>query len=91
MRDSIESVTGGLGVAFDTTLLALVMSILIMFPSSALQRLEESFLGEVDDYCAEHVVRRLADEPEPAFSESLLDRLVERLVEAVRRRDAAER
>jgi hypothetical protein len=67
------------------------MSILIMFPSSALQRLEESFLGEVDDYCAEHVVRRLADEPEPAFSESLLDRLVERLVEAVRRRDAAER
>ncbi len=89
MRASIESVTGGLGVAFDTTLLALVMSILIMFPSSALQRLEEGFLGQVDDYCAEHVVRRLVDAPEPLVSEQLFERLAEKLVDALRRRDAA--
>jgi len=89
MRDSIEAVTSGLGVAFDTTLLALVMSILIMFPTSALQRLEESFLSEVDDYCAEHLVRRLADEPDDARSEVVLERVVERLVAAIRGRDAA--
>jgi len=89
MRESIDTVTSGLGVAFDTTLLALVMSILIMFPSSALQRLEEGFLGQVDDYCAEHVVRRLVDAPETLANEQLFDRLAEKLVEALRRRDTA--
>lgn len=87
MRESIESVTTGLGVAFDTTLLALVMSILVMFPSTALQRLEEAFLGEVDDYCAEHLVRRLAEEPEEARSDAQLEQLVERLVVALRSRE----
>lgn len=86
MRESIESVTGGLGVAFDTTLLALVMSILIMFPSSALQRLEEAFLSEVDDYCAEHLVRRLADESDERRGDDALERLVERLIGAIRDR-----
>lgn len=89
MRDSIGSVTGGLGVAFDTTLLALVMSILIMFPSNALQRLEEAFLGDVDDYCAEHLVRRLVDEPAPATTDAVLDRLAERLLVLLRSREAS--
>jgi len=62
MKNSIGSVTGGLSVAFDTTLLALVMSILIMFPSSWLQKLEEDFLAEVEDYCDEKLVRRLSEE-----------------------------
>ena len=61
MKDSIGSVTGGLSVAFDTTLLALVMSILIMFPASSLQKMEEGFLADVEDYCDEHLVRRLED------------------------------
>jgi len=86
MRDSIGAVTGGLGVAFDTTLVALVMSILIMFPSSALQRQEESFLSEVDDYCAEHLVRRLADPPDATHAEAALEALVDRLVAALERR-----
>lgn len=89
MRESIGSVTGGLGVAFDTTLLALVMSILIMFPSNALQRLEEGFLADVDDYCAEHLVRRLVDEPAPTASDALLDRLAERLLVLLRSREAS--
>lgn len=89
MRESIESVTGGLGVAFDTTLLSLVMSILIMFPSSALQRLEESFLADVDDYCAEHLVRRLAEEQDVGHSDAQLERLVERLVAALRSHEIA--
>lgn len=62
MKDSIGSVTGGLSIAFETTLLALVMSILIMFPASWLQKLEEGFLADVEDYCDENLVRRLEDE-----------------------------
>ncbi len=61
MKDSIGSVTTGLAVAFDTTLLALVMSILIMFPASSLQKAEEDFLSAVEDYCDEKLVRRLDD------------------------------
>jgi len=80
MKESIGSVTGGLGVAFDTTLLALVMSMLIMFPANAVQRIEETLLGRVDDYCTEHLVQRLEDErdsaPDPALIEALATRLV---------------
>jgi biopolymer transport protein ExbB/TolQ len=61
MKDSIGSVTTGLALAFDTTLLALVMSILIMFPASSLQKSEEDFLAAVEDYCDERLVRRLED------------------------------
>jgi biopolymer transport protein ExbB/TolQ len=61
MKQSIGSVTTGLGVAFDTTLLALVMSIVIMFPASSLQKAEEDFLGQVDAYCDERLGRRVHD------------------------------
>jgi biopolymer transport protein ExbB/TolQ len=80
MKESIGTVTSGLGVAFDTTLLALVMSILIMFPASAVQRIEEAFLGEVDDYCAEHLVPPLRDEEPKNTDEAALTALAERLV-----------
>lgn len=88
MKESIGSVTGGLGVAFDTTLLALVMSILIMFPASAIQRIEESFLGEVEDYCAEQFVGRLRDDEETAPDDGLIEALAVRLVAAMRRVEA---
>lgn len=94
MKDSIGSVTGGLGVAFDTTLLALVMSILIMFPASAVQRIEEGLLGEVDDYCAEILVRRLRDDEEIALSgpidEALISALARRLALEMRATDGSD-
>ena len=59
MKHSIGAVTSGLCVAFDTTLLALVMSIFIMFPASSLQKAEEDFLAHVEVYCDEQLGRRL--------------------------------
>lgn len=88
MKESIGSVTGGLGVAFDTTLLALVMSILIMFPASAVQRIEEGFLGEVEDYCAEHLVRRLRDDVKPSDDGEAIAALAQKLVEMMRSADS---
>lgn len=61
MKNAIGDVTTGLAVAFDTTLLALVMSILIMFPASALQKAEEDLLGEIEEYCDVRLLPRLAD------------------------------
>lgn len=91
MKESIGSVTGGLGIAFDTTLLALVMSILIMFPASAVQRSEENLLAEVEDYCAEELVRRLRDDPRDAAEDDAIDRLAERLAERLESSSAAGR
>lgn len=61
LKDSLNNVTGGLATAFDTTLVALVMSMLVMFPSSSLQKAEEDLLNSVDEYCNENLLKRLAD------------------------------
>jgi hypothetical protein len=58
---SLEDVTGGLGTAFDTTLLALVLSLMVSFPASAIQKSEEDLLNQVDDYCNENLLKRLND------------------------------
>lgn len=63
MKQSIGAVATGLGVAFDTTLLALVTSIVLMFPMSWLQKFEESLLARVDDYCDTQLSRRLEELP----------------------------
>jgi DNA-directed RNA polymerase subunit RPC12/RpoP len=60
IKASLAPVTQALGVAFDTTLLALVMSLLVMFPASAVQKMEEDLLSSVDQYCNENVLRRLS-------------------------------
>lgn len=61
MKSSISLVTQGLGVAFDTTLLGLVVSILIMLPAAYIQKTEEDFLASVSEYCNQHLVSRLDD------------------------------
>lgn len=74
LKSSLDDVTGGLAMAFDTTLLALVMSMLIMFPASYVQKREEDLLNSVDEYCNENLLKRLkdsADRPAPGSSLSL--------------------
>jgi biopolymer transport protein ExbB/TolQ len=85
MKDSIGAVTQGLGVAFDTTLLALVMSIFIMFPTSSLQKAEEEFLAQIEDYCRKHLIGRLDDPELDAAGEGneAMQRAVDRLADAL--------
>jgi biopolymer transport protein ExbB/TolQ/DNA-directed RNA polymerase subunit RPC12/RpoP len=59
LKESLNSVTGGLSTAFDTTLVALVMSLLVMFPTTSMQKAEEDLLNDVDEYCNENLLRRL--------------------------------
>ncbi len=61
LKQSLNGVTGGLAVAFDTTLVALVMSLLVSFPASAMQKAEEDLLKWVDEYCNENMLKRLND------------------------------
>jgi biopolymer transport protein ExbB/TolQ len=59
IRTSLGQVTTGLAVAFDTTLIALVLSLLVMFPTSTLQKAEEKLLGAIDSYLDGHFLCRL--------------------------------
>lgn len=61
LKESLNGVTGGLATAFDTTLVALVMSLLVKFPTSSLQKQEEGLLNGIDDYCNENLLKRLDD------------------------------
>ena len=61
MAESLNTVFGGLGTAFDTTLLALIMSLFVKIPQSAMQKSEEDLVSNVDEYCNETLLRRLND------------------------------
>lgn len=61
VKESLGLVFGGLGVAFDTTLLALVLSLFVKIPQSALQKSEEDLVTWVDEYCNENLLKRLND------------------------------
>ena len=61
VKTALGGITGGLGVAFDTTLVALIMALFLKFPASSLQKAEEDLLNWVDEYCNENLLKRLQD------------------------------
>ena len=60
--EMMEQVTGDLGVAFYTTLLALLQSAVLMFVMHVMQEREESALNNVAQYCLRNLVNRLHEE-----------------------------
>jgi len=56
ITESMKSVFGGLGTAFDTTLIALVMSLIVKIPTSAMQKNEDSLVTIADKYCNENLL-----------------------------------
>lgn len=74
IKEAIGQVTVGLGVAFDTTLLALILTTLLMFPLTAFQRKEENLFGEIDNYLEDVLLARLpSPEQKPIVIENLED------------------
>jgi methyl-accepting chemotaxis protein len=62
IKESLSKVTSGLYTGFDTTLLALVLSVIVLFLSSWSEKSEEAVLNAVEEYCNEKVLRRLGDD-----------------------------
>lgn len=74
IKGAIAQVTISLGVAFDTTFLALMLVTLIQFPLTSLMRREGTFMAEVDIYLDEHFIRKLPSaEQQPVVIENLED------------------
>ena len=59
VEGDISGVTESLGVAFNSTFFALLVSIFIMFLVHQLQLLQERLVFETSDYCDQRLIRRL--------------------------------
>ena len=59
IKGAIANVTIGLGVAFDTTFLALMLVTFVQFPLTSIMRREATLLAEIDIYLDEHFISRL--------------------------------
>ena len=61
VKSFIDQATRHLTVAFDCTLIALVLSLALMFLVHSVQRDEEALVIDCQQYCLEHLVNRLYD------------------------------
>mgnify|MGYP002622712862 CR=1 FL=1 len=61
MKNALKDVTSGLGTAFDTTLLALCLALIVVMVQRFLEKGEGDMLIATDDYCNENLISRLDD------------------------------
>ena len=59
LKEGLGVVTGNLGIAFDTTFLALVLAMIVQLLMTVLKKREELFLDECRDYAHVNVISRL--------------------------------
>jgi biopolymer transport protein ExbB/TolQ len=59
LKPFLDTTTRHLAVAFDTTLVALVLSLILMFLLHSVQRGEEALVLDNQQYCLEHLISRL--------------------------------
>lgn len=82
VKGALGGITAGLGVAFDTTLVALIMALFLKFPASSLQKSEEDLLNWVDEYCNENLLKRLQDSPGAETPPDATSRVLQRAIDA---------
>lgn len=59
IKMGLQTVTGGLSTAFDTTLLALVSALIVQLLMTMLKKKEESFLDDCNEFCQENIISRV--------------------------------
>jgi len=57
-QEGIRKITDALGVAFDTTLWALILSIILMFLIHSFQKKQDRFFSEMKNYMIENLINR---------------------------------
>jgi biopolymer transport protein ExbB/TolQ len=63
MEGDITGVTQSLGVAFNSTFVALLLSLVLMLLVHQLQLLQERLVLEAQNYCEEHLIRHMEADP----------------------------
>lgn len=62
LMEGMKQVTSGLATAFDTTLVALCMAIVLLFPTEALRKTEYGMLDRIESFANDSILRRMSDE-----------------------------
>jgi biopolymer transport protein ExbB/TolQ len=62
IEGEIFGVTKSLGVAFNSTLIALLISIILMFLVHHLQLLQERYVLDTESYCEENLIRHMENQ-----------------------------
>ena len=62
LTSSLQSVTGGLATAFETTLIALVLALILQLMTTVMKKSEEELLLACSEYCTTNIVSRLRTE-----------------------------
>lgn len=85
IKQALGDVSAGLGVAFDTTMVGLVLSIAVMFAMSAVERMERAQLQDAEERCITQLIPRLsAGTPAAPEQRAMAERIVEELRTAIR-------
>lgn len=61
LKGAVSAITAGLATAFNTTLLGLILSMVLIFPMSTMQAREDDCLTDIDAFCNEQMLPRLND------------------------------
>lgn len=64
IKEGIGTVTSGLAIAFDTTLLALLLSVIVMIPLVLIERMESNLLLGTDIYINDYILPHLKEKSE---------------------------
>jgi biopolymer transport protein ExbB/TolQ len=59
LTSSLQTVTGGLATAFETTLVALVLALFLHLWATAMRKAEEELLYSCSEYCSQNIVGHL--------------------------------
>ena len=62
LTTSLQAVTGGLATAFETTLIALVLALILQLLATAMKKSEEELLIACSEYCSSSIVSKLRTE-----------------------------
>lgn len=86
LEQSLSRVTDGLALAFDTTAVALALTMVVMFCGFVTEKLERCVLRSVDSICEERLAHRFQREGKSSGGvEAALRRQTEMLLEAIER------
>jgi biopolymer transport protein ExbB/TolQ len=75
IKEGIGTVTKGLAVAFDTTLLALLLSVIVMIPLVLVERFESRLLLRIDVFVNDQLLPRFKEDSQ-SFDERVLNKVV---------------
>lgn len=83
IKEGIGTVTSGLAVAFDTTLLALLLSVVVMIPLVLVEKMESELLLATEIYINDHILPRLKENNQQEKSLLNSDTLIATVTNAI--------